>query len=202
MSKKKQSNTTGDALREMEASGDRVADWASRNGTTILAVAVGVLILAAGAGFYVQHAATARDDAANALALTSGRYRLAMGADLTAGSIVEPANFELAAETRSQFAQEFAELAQAHAGTAAGALAWLESGNLQAELGQIQEAAESFEAARTAAKGLALEAIAATRLAGLAEDRGDSTAAAEAYELAADVKAYPLRGTALAEAAK
>lgn len=202
MSKKKQSNTAGNALREMEASGDRVAEWASENAKWILAATAGVLILAAGTGLYFQQAATARDEAATALALTSGRYRLAMGADITAGPITEPANLELAASTRTQFAQEFAELALQHAGTAAGALAWLEAGNLQAELGMQEEATASFEAARVAANGRALEAIAATRLAGLAEERGDVAAAAEAYELAAAVEAYPLRAAALAEAAR
>ncbi len=202
MAKKKAPNTAGDALRDIEESGDRVAEWASQNAAVILGAIAVVLVLAAGVGLYLQHASTARDKAADALALTSGQYRLAMGADVAGGRIPEPANPELATNTRSEYAEKFSELARKHAGTAAGALAWLEAGKLQAELGKLEHATVSFEAARDSASGLAIEAIALNRLAGLAEDRGDPAAAASAYEAAAAVESYPLRGEALTEAAR
>jgi tetratricopeptide (TPR) repeat protein len=202
VAKKKAPNTAGDALRDIEESGDRVAEWASQNAVLILAAIAVFLVLASGIGLYVQHASTARDDAANALALTTGSYRLAMGADVAGGRIAEPANPELAVNTRTEYAEKFAELAREHAGTAAGALAWLEAGKLQAELGRLEHATVSFEAARDGAAGLAIEAIASNRLAGLAEDRGDPAAAAQAYEAAAAVASYPLRGEALTEAAR
>lgn len=202
MAKKKAPNTAADALREIEESGDRVAEWASQNAALILGAIAVVLVLAAGIGLYIQHGSTARDEAANALAMTTGSYRLAMGADVAGGRIAEPANPELAIETRTEYAEKFAELARKHTGTAAGALAWLEAGNLQTELGKTEHATVSFEAARDGATGLAIEAIANNRLAGLAEERGDPAAAAEAYEAAAAVETYPLRGEALTEAAR
>jgi len=202
VAKKKAPNTAGDALRDIEQSGDRFAEWAAENAALVLGAIAIVLVLAAGTGLYIQHASTARDEAANALAIASGNYRLAMGADVTAGKIEEPANPELAERARTEYAEKFADIAREHAGTAAGALAWLEAGNLQAELGKTEHAVVSFESARDGAAGLAIEAIASTRLAGLAEDRGDSTAAAEAYERAAGVESFPLRGEALTEAAR
>jgi tetratricopeptide (TPR) repeat protein len=202
VARKKASNTAGDALRDIEESGDRVAEWASQNVALILGAVALVLVLAAGTGLYFQHASTARDEAANALALTTGSYRLAMGADVAGGRIAEPANLELAVETRTEYAERFAELAREHDGTAAGALAWLEAGKLQAELGELEHATVSFEAARDGATRLAIAAIASNRLAGLAEDRGDPAAAAQSYEAAAAVESYPLRGEALTEAAR
>ena len=200
--RKKAPNTAGDALRDIEESGDRVAEWASENAVLILGVIAIVLVLAAGTGLYVQHNSTTRDEAADALALATGNYRVAMGADVAGGPIVEPANPELAARTRTEYAEKFSAIAREHAGTAAGALAWLEAGNLQAELGKLEHAAASFEAAREGAPGLAISAIASTRLAGLAEDRGAPGEAATAYEDAASVEAYPLRAESLTDAAR
>jgi len=202
VAKKKASDTAGDALRELEESGDRMAEWASQNAALILGAIAIVLVIAAGVGLYLQHSSTARDEAADALASTTNSYRVAMGADVAGGRIPEPANPELATRTRSEYAEKFSELARTHAGTAAGAVAWLEAGKLQAELGKLEHATVSFEAARDAAVGQAIAAIASNRLAGLAEDRGDPAAAAKAYEAAAAVEAYPLRGEALTEAAR
>ena len=202
MAKKKAPNTAGDALRDIEESGDRVAEWASQNAALILGAIAVVLVLSAGVGLYIQHGSNARDEAANELALTTGNYRLAMGADAAGGRIVEPANPELAVNTRTEYAEKFSEVARKHSGTAAGALAWLEAGTLQADLGKAEHATVSFEAARDASSGLAIQAIANTRLAGLAEDRGDPVSAAKAFEAAATVKSYPLRGEALTEAAR
>ncbi len=199
---KKKSNPTGEALREIEETGDRVADWAAQNAALILGAIAAVLVIAAGAGLYVQHGSDARDEAANALAVATSQYRAAMGADPNGGTIAEPANRELAERTRTKFVERFASVAREHEGTAAGAVAWLEAGNLQAELGLPDAAVTSFLAARDAAGDLALSALASTRLAALAEDQGDPAAAAEAYEAAANVAAYPLRAESLAEAAR
>ena len=203
LAKKKSSSTAGEALREIEESGDRLADWAAEHAVLILGGIAAVLILAAAIGVYVQHASDLRDRAADELALATSQYRLAMGADPAGGSpIPEPANPELAARTRTEFAERFVELAREFPGTAAGAVAWLEAGKLQAELGELEEATRSFVAARDAAGPLAIAALASTRIAGLAEDRGEPAAAAEAYESAAGVEAYPLRAEALTEAAR
>jgi tetratricopeptide (TPR) repeat protein len=199
---RKKSDPAGDALRGMEETGDRVAEWASQNAALILAAIAVVLVMAAGTGLYIQHGSDARDKAADALALATSQYRMAMGADPSGGAIVEPANPELAERTRTQFVERFTEVAVEHAGTAAGAVAWLEAGNLQTDLGRPDDAIASFTAARDAAGELALAALASTRLAGLAEDRGDPAAAAEAYEAAAGVAAYPMRVEALTSAAR
>jgi len=199
---RKKPNTAGDALREIEETGDRVADWAAQNAVLILGAIAAVLIIAAGTGLYIQHGSDARDKAANALALATGQYRLAMGADPNGGPIAEPANPELAERTRTKFVERFSRVAREHEGTAAGVVAWLEVGNLQSELGRPEEAIASFTAAREAAGDLALGALASTRLAALAEDRGDPAAAAEAYEAAANVAAYPMRAESLTSAVR
>jgi len=199
---KKKSDPAGEALRDLEQTGDRVADWASQNAALILGVIAAILVIAAGAGLYVQHGSDARDEAANALALATSQYRMAMGADPNGGPIVEPANPELAVRTRIKFLERFSAVAREHEGTAAGIVAWLEAGKLQTELGLLDDAVASFSAARDAAGELALGALASTRLAALAEDRGDPAAAAEAYEAAAGVAAYPMRADALTAAAR
>ena len=199
---KKKPNTAGDALRDIEETGDRVAAWAAENAVLILAAVAAVLVIAAGGGLYVQHGSDARDKAADALAVATSQYRMAMGADPNGGAIAEPANPELAERTRTEFVERFSLVAQQHDGTAAGVVAWLEAGNLQTELGRPEDAVASFSAARDAAGDLALGALASTRLAGLAEDREDPAAAAEAYEAAAGVAAYPLRAESLTAAAR
>ncbi|MFK7897370.1 MAG: tetratricopeptide repeat protein [Myxococcota bacterium] len=198
----KDPNTAAETLAEIEATGDRVAEWASENAALILGTIAAVLVLAAGIGLYVQHGTEARDDAANALALATSQYRQAMGANPGGGPIPEPANLEVAENTRAEYVARFTELGEAHAGTSAGALAWLEAGNLQFELGRLEDAATSFGAARDAAGRTAISALASVRLAALAEDQGKPEDAAGAFESAANIGAYPLRANALADAAR
>lgn len=201
MSKKAPSGAA-ETLAEMEATGDRVAEWASEHAVLILGTIAGILVLAAAAGFYFQHASDVRDEAADALALATSQYRQAMGADPAGGPIAEPANAELGERARSEFVERFSSVGREYAGTAAGSLAWLEAGKLQTELGRLEDAAVSFGTARSEAGSSAVGALASIQLASLAEDRGDSAAAAEAFERAAAVPAYPLRANALAEAAR
>ncbi len=203
MAKKKQiPNPTAETLRDLEESGDRVAEWASENATTILATMAGILLLAGAVGLYVQAGEDARDEAANDLAMATSQYRTAMGADPIAGVIPEPANPELAEATRTEYVARFAEVARTHPGTTAGSVAWLEAGHLQTELGKLEAAAESFSRARDGAGDSAIAAIAETRLANLAEGRGDPATAAAAYEQAAAIADYPLRAAALADATR
>jgi len=202
VARKKKPNPTAETLRELEESGDRIAEWASNNAALILGAIAGVLVVAAGIGLYVQAGANSRDAAADDLAITTSQYRQAMGADPIAGLIPEPANPELAVQTRSDYVERFADVAREHAGTSAGALAWLEAGHLQTELGRLEAAAESFGNARDNAVGTSIAALASIRLAGLAEERGDEATAAQAYEAAAAVETYPLRAVALADAAR
>ncbi len=202
MAKKQTPNPTAETLRELEASGDRVAEWASANATLILGVMAALLLLAGVIGLYMQAGQEARDEAANDLALATSQYRQEMGADPISGPIPEPANPELAEEIRARFVDRFAGVARDHGGTTAGALAWLEAGQLQSELGRLEAAAESFGRAREEVSGSAIAAIAESRLAHLAEERGDLTTAAEGYERAAGIASYPLRPQALADATR
>ena len=193
---------TAETLREIEESGDRIAEWASENAATILAAIAAVLVIAGGVGLYVQAGQNERDEAADALAVATSQYRKAMGADPVGGPIPEPANPELGMATREEYVDRFAAVAREHEGTASGALAWLEAGHLQVQLGRVEAAAESFGRARDSAHGTAVAALAETRLANLAEERGDAKTAAQAYEAAAAIESYPLRAGALADAAR
>jgi tetratricopeptide (TPR) repeat protein len=202
VAKKKETNRTAETLAEMEATGDRLADWASHNAALILGAIAGILVIAAGVGFWMQHGSNERDAAANALAVTTSQFRQAMGADPAGGPIPEPANASLAAKTRREFATAFEAVGRDHSGTTAGAIAQLEAGGLYLALGEPETAAERFQSARAAAGRTAIGALAAVRVAGLAESQGDLRAAAEAFEAAAGIVAYPLRASALAEAAR
>ena len=202
MARKQKPNPAAETLKELEESGDRVAEWASENAAKILGAIAAVLLLAGGVGLYVQASENERDQAADALAIATSQYRQAMGADPIGGIIPEPANVELGEATRVEYVARFADVARAHAGTSAGALAWLEAGHLQTELGRLEAAAESFGRARDEADGTAIAAIAAMRLGNLAEGRGAPDTAAEAYEQAASIKSYPLRSDALAAATR
>lgn len=202
MARKTKPSPTSEALRELEESGDRVAEWASEHAAVILGAIAAILVLAGGAGLYMQADRNERDQAADALAIATSQYRLAMGADAVEGPIPEPANPELAEQTRSEFVERFTEVAREHAGTGAGALAWLEAGHLQTELGRLEAAAESFAKARDESSGTAIAAIGAMRIGNLAEGRGDPATAAQSYEAAAAIETYPLRATALGEAAR
>ncbi len=199
---RKTSNRAAESLRELEATGDRLTQWVSDNATLILGTIAGILVLAGGAGLWIQHSANARDLAANALALTTSDYRRAMGADPGGGPIQEPANAELAERTRSDFALRFEAVGREHIGTPSGAIAMLEAGGLRVQLGELEAATVSFEAARQSAGASAISALAAVRLAGLSELRGHMATAAEAYAEASEVEEYPLRAEALAEAAR
>ena len=199
---RKTHNPTAERLRELEESGDRLTEWASEHAALILGVIATVLVIAGGVGLWVQHGANARDEAADALAMATGQYRQAMGADPVGGPVPEPANPELAERTRSEYIDRFVTVAREHEGTTAGALAWLEAGNLQVELGRLEAAAESFARVRDDAPDSAISAMGSVRLAALAENRGDPATAAEAFEQAAGVPEYPLRAGALIDATR
>lgn len=199
---RKEKNRTAETLAELEATGDRLANWSSENAALILGVIAGILVIAAGVGFWLQHGSNERDAAANALAVTTSQFRQAMGADPAGGPIPEPANAALAEQTRREFAVKFEAVGRDHAGTTAGAIAVLEAAGLYLALGETEIAAERFDSARAAAGETAIGALAAVRRAGLAESQGDLRAAAEAYEGAAAIDAYPLRSSALADAAR
>lgn len=202
MARKKESNPTAATLRDLEASGDRIAEWASNNAALILGAIAGVLVIAAGVGIWSQHSTSQREQAVNALAEVSSGYRKAMGADPLAAEISEPANAELAERTRREYVERFEMVGREYAGTTVAAVALLEAAKLHVELGAEDAGIANYEAARDAAAKSAIAALASVRLAGLAEGRGDMKAAAQAFERAASIAAYPLRAAALGDAAR
>ena len=202
MARKKDSSHTAETLRELEASGDRIADWASENAALILGVIAGILVIAAGVGMWSQHSTNEREKAVNALAEVSGNYRKAMGADPLAAEIPEPANADLAERTRREYVEQFESVGSKYAGTTVASVALLEAAKLHVELGNEAAGITNYEAARDASPESAIGAMASVRLAGLAESRGDMKTAAEAFERAAGVDAYPLRAVALGDAAR
>jgi tetratricopeptide (TPR) repeat protein len=202
VARKKNPNPTAETLREIEASGDQVVEWASEHAALILGVLAGILVLAGGIGIYVQAGENARDEAANALAIATSQYRRAMGADPIGGPIPEPANPALGSATRTEYVERFEQVAIDHDATTAGALAWLEAGELQRELGQLDASAESFQNARSSAPGTAIDALGSVRLGLLSEERGEVAAAAAFYAAAAGITEFPLRSEALADAAR
>jgi len=179
-----------------------MARWAAEHAAVVLGTIAAVLVFAAIFGFWIQHRSSAREEAADALARASSEYRQAMGAELGAAMIPEPANPELAVAAREAAVVRFEAVATEHAGTSSAALARLEAGSRQLELGRVDDATTSFEAARDAEPGGAIGALAWSRLAGLAEARGDWAAAAEAHESAAAIESYPGRAESLASAAR
>jgi len=200
---RRERNPTAETLRELEVSGDRFADWASQHALLILAVVVGILVIAAAGGLWMQHRSSQRDAAADALAAAKSDFRLAMGADPAGGAVPEPANPDLALRTRTEYLARFERIGREYAGTAAGSLAWLEAGNLAAELGRTEDAPRHFAKARaSAADHPEIVSLAWMRVADMAEARGDWKAAAEAFEAAAEPPAFPLQATALSEAAR
>lgn len=190
-------------LDELESTGDRITDWVIENPRTVLGV--GALILVAAAGYAFAHARTEsnREEASAALGEAQAEFRQAMGASLDDVIVPEPANPETARQVREEYAERFAEIAASHAGTAGGAIAGLEAGNLEEALGQTDEAVATWqESARQIGSDNPLSALIELRVAAAHEAAGRWLEAGEAFERAADVKSFPLRQTARAEAAR
>jgi len=201
--KKSKQPSAGETLNEIESAGDRMAIWISENPIPILGGAGVVLLVAAIFAFMSGHIESAQNDSAAALSQVQGDYRVAMGATPTSIEIIEPANQETAKSIRSEYVERFREVASEYGGTTAGALALLETGRLQQELGQYSEAVASFE------EGLAsvpsddpVGPFLITRIANAHENAGEWAKAGEAYERASEIANFPLRYDALTDAAR
>lgn len=203
MARKKHENPAAEALDELESLGDRLAQWVSENPALILGSVLGVLVIAGGYGFYASSRDRGLDRASAELARVESDYRDAMGASPDNYEIPEPANAAAARATREQFLPQFEEVAASHAGTAVGALAALEAGNLRYALGDPDAALASWRgAADVTPAGEIARAVLLRRIADAEEAAGRWPEAAEAHGEAASVEAYPLRYAALADAAR
>ncbi len=197
------SGKTPGMLEEIESAGDRLAAWVDTHRYAVLGAGAAVLLLAAGYGGYSTWSSGNADLASNALAETRREFMRAMGAEPGALVTPEPANPEAATRIRRQYAEEFQRIAAEHIGTAPGALAAMEAGDLQEVLGDREAALETWSRALDdLGRSSALRALLLLRVAAAQEDLGSWAAAAEAYETAGRIKAYPLRYGALGEAAR
>ncbi len=190
-----------DVFDEFESSAERLADWVRRHalvlGVGLLAVIAGVW----GAQLWLR-AGEAREGAASAaLAEVRGEYLIAMGGDPGSFEPPELANPEAARQIRTEFAERFRGVANAHGGTVSGTLASLQA----LELGETEPEATlaGLEAAlETAPDNPTLRAIVLQRIAQTHEAAGRLAEAAAAYESAGAIAAFPLHVFALAEAAR
>ena len=192
-----------EALGELESAADRLGDWLQENLRLVIAV-VAVLLLVAGVGSWIASSrATAEQEASSALARTRDDYLSAMGAAPGAIEVPQLANPKAADQIRAEYEKRFGEVAAEHPGTVAGTLAALERARLASQGGRNDEALALLEAALAdAPSGRAIRGMVLQRIAQRLEGAGRWEEAAARHEQAAAVDGYPLRGWALADAAR
>lgn len=201
--RRSQLESAAETLDQIESKGDRLIEWVGENPMVILGTALVILLVAGVWGFTAQKREADRDASAAALAQVQGDYRVAMGATPGSLQIPEPANPETGRRAREDYVAKYLEVAETYPGTTVAALALLDAGGLQQELGRNEEARGSFERAlREAPPDALVRPFLLTRLAALHGVDGQWAKAAEAYEQASNAADYPLRYEALADAAR
>jgi tetratricopeptide (TPR) repeat protein len=106
-------------------------------------------------------------------------------------------------EIRQDYAERFRTVAVEHPGTAGGAIARLEQGNLAAAGGDAASALAIWRSAvARLSPGSPLAGMLHQRIAQSLEESGDWEAAAESYAAASAVDAYTFRHWSLADAAR
>jgi len=196
-------HTQPHVIEEIESVAEHFAEWVRDHLALSIALLVIILGTAAGVGIYLKHRTQRAEAAADALDRVESSYMQAMGADPGALTAPELANPKAAAEVRSEFAPQFAEVAEEHPGTVGGALARFEQGGLLEADGNTDGAVDVWQAAIAELGGNAnLRAIFQQRIGQAYDDAGRWLEAAEAYEKAGATEGYPLRYQALAEAAR
>lgn len=190
-------------IEEIEDIAERGAQWIRDHLPLSIATLVIVLCAAAGIGALIAHRTHSAEAASDAFDRVTVEYRKAMGADPDALEVPELANPAAAAAIQSEFAEQFAAIAEEHAGTVAAALARLEQGNLSAAAGETDAAIEIWQGAIDELSGNPnFEAILEQRIGQAYDNDARWLEAAESYARAGAVKSYPLRDWALAEAAR
>ena len=190
-------------LDEIESTGDRLTEWILENPRMILGAGLAIVVLAGGYAIQRSRVESGMEEASAALGVVQSDYARAMGASADDVEIAEPANPETARRVREEYVARFAEVAEAHAGTAGGALAALELGVLEEALGRPDEALAAWQqGAAKIGPDTTLAALLELRVAAAHEAAGRWLEAGEAFERAADVESFPLRHTARAEAAR
>jgi tetratricopeptide (TPR) repeat protein len=192
-----------ETLEEIEGVFDRLAGWVTEHPREFLIGLGLVLLLTAGLGGW-QWYSTRRDlRASEAVAKVSDAYFQAMGAQPGTTTFVEPANPETARTVRAEYAGKLAEVAEAHAGSAAAVDAWLLVGKLRSELGEDDASLAAFHRAVDGAPaGSSLRGLALLRLGASQETAGHFEDAARTYEEAGEIGGFPLSRQALALSAR
>jgi tetratricopeptide (TPR) repeat protein len=192
-----------EVLQDLGSGFERFAAWIASH-TVLVAIAIGVVLVAGGTWEFLRSRADRREaEASDALDRIQGEFMMAMGAEPGAIEPPELANPETAKRIREEYVEKYRAVAQAHPGTLPAALAWLEVADLFEAQGDREASLESLQ------KSLA-ELPANPRLAGLVhqriaqnyEDRGMLAEAAAEHALAGEMAGFPLRYFALADAAR
>lgn len=192
-----------DVFDEFESSADRLAEWVRAN-----AVWLGAAVLLAVGGSWaiqswIQGSQTREEEASMALASARNRFLEAMGAAPGSTEVPELANPAAAERIRAEYREQLDQVAEAHAGTVGGALAKLEAIELMAAERAPEETLSELQALLAELPGRAsLRPVALQRVAQTQEALGDFAAAAASYEAVSEIRSYPLRHLALAEAAR
>ena len=201
--KRNEPDSAAETLDAIEGWGDRVAEKITQNPIPILVGAFGILVVAAVVGLAGDYAESGTEASASALAKVQGVYRSSMGATPGSLELPEPANPETARRLRTEAIRSYEEVAVAHPGTPAAAIAWLEAGKLQGQLGNREAELVAYENGLMEAEvESGLVAFLRVREATAHEAAGEYAAAAESYEAAAQVPLNPLKYDMLAEAAR
>jgi tetratricopeptide (TPR) repeat protein len=196
-------NPAAETLQELEQLGDQLARVVSENPRPILVGIGAILAAAAIAGGVLAWQRSSDRAATEALEEARGAFLEAMGSSPGAVQISEPANPETARRAREDAAKRYVEVAEAHAGSAAGVLARLEAGDLRQALGEPEAALEQWRQAGAGADSDSpLRAMAFERIATAEENAGRYAEAAAAWTTAGEVEDYPLRWVALAQAGR
>lgn len=192
---------TPDAIEEFESLAERAADWIRNHLPIVTGALVALLGGAAAIGGYASYQAREAERAFEALETVRADYLSAMGARPGDFDVPELANPTAAEEIRLEYVEKFREVADAHPGTVAGALARLEEGNLSRAEGDLEASLAIWRETLASQSGNPiLQAILYQRIAQAYESAERWSEAAEAHEAAAAIEAYPLRYWALADA--
>lgn len=189
-------------LQEIEGVFDRMANRVAEHPVAAVVVLVAILAGAAAVSVYRWQAERSASEASRAVAEVDSAYLEAMGAEPGTVEVTDPEDPAKAAAVRKEYAPRFAEVAAAHAGTAAAVSARLEAGRLYEAVGDLEAAIAQWREATEEAPGGALEAIARVQLARGLETRGKWAEAAAQHEEAGAIEDYPARAHALAHAAR
>jgi hypothetical protein len=200
---RKSHSATVEALEEIQSSADRLADWIRDNLLVVLG-GVGALLAVGGTVSLLGSMGEKTErEASAALYAARSEYMNAMGASASALSVPTLANPEAAAGIRDDYVAALDSISSEYHGTTVDFLSRLEAGLLVHQDGDTEAALVIYtELADQRSQGDELQGLASQRVAQVIEDLGRFAEAATRHEEAADLRGYPLRHWALADAAR